>query len=174
MGLNLGLFYLFNNLAGRSKLFDDIVVFLASYLQYFLVLFFILLLYFSLHPKRKKIYIFSVTIISALFSRAAAEIIRFFYHHPRPFVNHPVHQLLPESGWSFPSGHSSFFFAMATAIYFYNKKWGLGFFIAALFMNISRIIAGVHYPLDILGGMILGIAAAWFVAYFAKTISRQK
>jgi len=57
---------------------------------------------------------------------------------------------------------------MAAAIYFYNKKWGIGFFIAAVMMNISRIIAGVHYPSDILAGMVVGIAVAYAVFCLVK------
>ena len=57
---------------------------------------------------------------------------------------------------------------MAATIYLYNKKWGIGFFIAALLMNISRIVAGVHYPSDILGGMIVGVIVAYVVFYLAE------
>jgi len=96
------------------------------------------------------------------------ELIRFFYHRLRPFVTYQAHQLLSGNEWSFPSGHSAFFFAMATAIYLYNKKWGIGFFLAAILMNISRVIAGVHYPSDIIGGAIIGIIVAYVVFYFAE------
>ncbi|MBI4837321.1 MAG: phosphatase PAP2 family protein [Candidatus Portnoybacteria bacterium] len=59
---------------------------------------------------------------------------------------------------------------MSTAIYFYNKKWGTAFFIASILMNVSRIVAGVHYPSDIIGGAIVGIAVGWLVfALFGKS-----
>ena len=74
------------------------------------------------------------------------------------------------SNYSFPSGHAALFFAMAMVIYFYNKKWGLWFFGAAILMGLSRIIAGVHYPTDILGGAIIGTLTAWAVFYFAKKL----
>ncbi len=175
MALNLEWFYFFNNLAGRSRIFDDAVIFFAAYLQYFIVVFLLLFLYLSAYSRIKKIYIFLLASISGIIARfGLAEAIRFFYHHPRPFVSHSVHQLLTESGWSFPSGHSSFFFALATAIYFYDKKWGIGFFIAAIFMNVSRIIAGIHYPFDILGGMLVGIATAYLVVYLGERFVAKK
>jgi len=127
MALDAGLFHFLNDLTGKSRLFDISIVFLASYLQYVLVAVFISLLYFSVYPRREKIRIFLVTVASAIVARfGITEIIRFFYHRPRPHA----YQLIIENGWSFPSGHSAFFFAMATAIYLYNKKWGIGFFIA--------------------------------------------
>jgi undecaprenyl-diphosphatase len=57
---------------------------------------------------------------------------------------------------------------MATAIYLCNKKWGIWFVIAAILMNISRIVAGVHYPSDILGGAVVGIMVGYLVVYSAK------
>ncbi len=169
MTLDIKLLYFLNNFAGKSQIFDTLTVFLASYLQYFLVAAFLLLLYFSAYPRREKLYLFWTTILSIIVARLGiTEIIRLFYHRPRPFVTLQVHQLLSENEWSFPSGHSAFFFAMATAIYCYNKKWGIGFFIAAILMNTSRIVAGVHYPSDILGGMIVGIVVAYTVFHIVE------
>lgn len=167
--LDLNIFYFFNNLAGESRIFDILAIFLAGYFQYFLIAIFLLLLFFSGYAKREKLRLFWVTMISITVARlGVVELIRFFYHRPRPFIVHQVHQLLSENDWSFPSGHSAFFFAMAMAIYLYNKKWGIGFFLAAILMNINRIIAGVHYPSDIIGGAIIGMAVAYIVFYFAE------
>ncbi len=167
--MDVQLFYFLNNLTGKSQIFDTFTIFFASYLQYFLIAIFLLLLYFSAYSKRHKLYVFWVTTISVVVARLGiTEIIRFFYHRPRPFIVYQLHPLISGTGWSFPSGHSAFFFAMATAIFLYNKKWGVGFFIAALVITISRIAAGVHYPSDILGGAAVGIAAAYVVFYLAK------
>ncbi len=169
MTLDIKLLYLLNNFAGKYPIFDTFIVFLASYLQYLLVIAFLLLLYFSQSARQEKLRLFWVTTISIIVARLGiTELIRFFYHRPRPFVTYQVHQLLSENEWSFPSGHSAFFFAMATAIYFYNQKWGIGFLIAAILMNLSRITAGVHYPTDILGGAIIGIMVAYIVVIKLK------
>lgn len=176
MTLDIKLFHLLNNFTGKSQIFDSLTVFLAAYLQYFIVAAFILLLYFSAYSRREKLYIFWTTTISIIVARlGVTEIIRLFYHRPRPFITLEVSKLLSDSQWfysdtewSFPSGHSAFFFAMATAIYLYNKKWGIGFFVVAIIMNISRIIAGAHYPLDIIGGAITGAAVGYSVFYFAE------
>jgi len=167
--LDINFFYFFNNLAGRSRFFDALVVFLAGYFQYLLIAIFLLLLFFSKYAKREKLRIFWITVVSTIVARfGVTELIRFFYHRLRPFVTYQAHQLLSGNEWSFPSGHSAFFFAMATAIYLYNKKWGIGFFLVAILMNISRVIAGVHYPSDIIGGAIIGIIVAYVVFYFAE------
>ena len=171
MSLDIQLFYLLNNLAGQSLLFDAVIVFFASYLAYILVALFLVLVFFSQYPKREKLQIFWVTVISTIIARfGVTELIRFFYHRPRPFIDLPVNQLITSNEWSFPSGHATFFFAMATAIYLYNKKWGIFFFLATILITVSRVIAGIHYPSDIVGGALIGVAVAYTIFYFTRKI----
>lgn len=156
-------------MAGLSPFFDTIIVFFASYLAYILIAVFIALVFFSQYSKLEKLRILIVVSVSAIIVRfGVVELIRFFYHRPRPFNDMSVTQLLTSSDWSFPSGHATFFFAMATAVYLYNKKWGIGFLIAAFVMGVSRVIAGVHYPSDIIGGALIGAAVAYSVYYFVR------
>ena len=174
MPLDTQLFYLLNNLAGQSPFLDGAVVFLASYLPYILVALFLLLLLFSQYSKREKLIIFLITGISVVVARlGATELIRFFYHRPRPFLTLPVHQLLTDNAWSFPSGHATFFFAMSTVIYFDNKKLGIFFFIATLLITVSRVIAGIHYPSDIIGGALIGITVAYITFYIIRRITAK-
>ena len=165
------LFYLLNNLAGQSPFLDGVVVFFASYLAYILVALFFAYVFFR-HSKQEKFQLFLIAGISAFFARfCVAELIRLFYQRSRPFIDIPVHQLLTSNEWSFPSGHATFFFALATVLYLHNKKWGIGFFIAALLITVSRVIAGIHYPSDIIGGALIGIAVAYAVFYFVRKIT---
>ncbi len=186
MSVDVSIFHFFNKLSGHFVIFDKLVVFLAEYLQYFLVFGFLLFLYFCRSSNLQKIHILWMTLLSASIARIGiASLIRYFYHRPRPFLTLESNKLISESAWfysdyewSFPSGHSAFFFALATMIYCYNRKWGVGFFIAALLMNVSRIIAGVHYPSDILGGMCVGVLTSvglyWIVEKKKLTLFHRK
>lgn len=99
-------------------------------------------------------------------------VIRFFYHRPRPFlVLQEVHQLLRDSAYSFPSGHASFFFAAAIVLFAYDKRWGVSFFVLGVLVSAARVAAGVHYPSDIFGGLIVGVVAAWLFLLFKKRIA---
>ncbi len=97
---------------------------------------------------------------SAIISRFIfVNIIRYFYYHPRPFLvlSDTVQLTDHEMVSSFPSGHASFYFALATGVYLYNKKAGYIYFVLAGFMGLARVFVGVHWPLDIMAGALLGI-----------------
>lgn len=75
----------------------------------------------------------------------------------RPLVDH-----LPDN--SFPSGHGIFAGASALAAFFYLCRpiaWTL--LVTGLFMVLSRVLAGIHYPGDILVGYIIGLMGAYIV-----------
>lgn len=59
---------------------------------------------------------------------------------------------------SFPSGHSAGSFACAWAFFrAYKKKWGVPALVLASLIAISRLYVGVHYPTDVIGGIVIGI-----------------
>ncbi len=172
MSLDIKIFYLFNDLAGKWPIFDTIIIFFADYFEYFVIAAFLLLL-FSGWFYRQKTKVFLEVLASVILSRVIiTEIIRFLYCRPRPFMAYAVKQLVSENHCSFPSGHAAFFFALAMAVYFFNKKWGLVFFSAAILMTIARVISGVHYPTDILGGAIIGILSAYVVLLFLEFLKK--
>lgn len=81
----------------------------------------------------------------------------------RPFdVNGAIQLLISRpAGFSFPSGHTGASFAAASALYFSkNRLWIPGVILAAL-IAVSRLYLYVHYPTDVLTGVLLGITAGW-------------
>jgi undecaprenyl-diphosphatase len=73
------------------------------------------------------------------------------YAHPDVLVGVP-------RGSSFPSGHTSTSFACATVLSFFVPRAAPAFYLLALAIGFSRIYVGVHWPLDVLGGAVLGLA----------------
>ena len=175
MSLDIQAFFLLNTIAGQSPIIDSLIVFCANYLAYVVVISFVLLFAFSSYTHMEKLRILLVALASTLLARGIiTESIRFFYHRPRPFITYDVHQLIAENSWSFPSGHSITFFALATVIYFYNKKWGYWFLGVAAVIAVARVVAGVHYPSDVIGGALLGAACGYGVYYIAEKFWPKK
>ena len=80
----------------------------------------------------------------------------------RPYDLNTEIEILIEhlSDFSFPSGHTLASFEAATAIFINNKKWGVPALVLAFLIALSRIYLYVHYPSDVLAGMLLGIGIA--------------
>ncbi len=77
----------------------------------------------------------------------------------RPFVAHPsqAHLLVDRStDPSFPSDHATGAFAIAVAIWLYDRAIGAAFLALAVGIGFARVYVGVHYPGDVLGGALLG------------------
>ena len=158
------IFQVINGLAHKWWLLDWLGIFLASYLNYFLILIAIFLLI-KERNWRWRIYFFCLASLSVILARGViTEIIRFFYYRPRPFLVLQIQPLVNHDiTASFPSGHATAYFALALAIFYINRKWGWWFLGAALLMGLARIFVGVHWPLDILAGALIGLGSAFLI-----------
>ena len=100
----------------------------------------------------------------------ASQVITFFWQRPRPFVAHPHETILlvsPSSEPSFPSDHAVAAFAIAFAVALVGRRMGAAFLAGATVIALTRVIAGLHYPGDVLGGAAIGLLAAVVVVQFA-------
>ena len=167
------IFQQINNLALKNLYLDEVAIFCANFLGYILigVLFIFLIRNFKKYYK-----IVIQAFISGIFARfIIVEIIRFIWNRPRPFISNSVNLLINHSpSASFPSGHATFFFALSTLIYLYNKKTGILFLIASFLISISRVFCGIHWPFDILAGALVGILSALIIKkIFGKLSSKD-
>lgn len=166
MNLNLYLFELLNNIIYRSTVLDHVVYFLAEPFGLIVIgcailtLCIIFLRDVQMHISNKAIFTEMITIVISMSTAwIVSVIIKTITHIPRPFLAHPSSQLLFLYGGynSFPSGHATVFFALATAIYFYNRFAGIVFYVCAILISLSRVASGIHYPIDIIVGAFIGV-----------------
>ena len=90
---------------------------------------------------------------------------------PRPFVAHPA-LFAPLGGAgidpSFPSDGATAAFAIATVVAFSCRRLAAPAFAIAAMVAIGRLLVAVHYPTDVLGGTLVGVAAAVFVCRLSR------
>jgi membrane-associated phospholipid phosphatase len=93
--------------------------------------------------------------------------LKYSIHRERPFVTYPdINKKSDGGGPSFPSGHTSAAFATATALSLAYPKWYVivPSYLWAGAVGYSRMYLGVHYPTDVMAGMITGAGSA-FLSY---------
>lgn len=165
--MDLYLFQQINQFAGKWVCLDSVAVFFARYFEYFLI-FCLLLFLISRFKKYWKMVIWAF--VSAVFARfVIVDFIRFLWYRPRPFIENKVNLLLdyPDKA-SFPSGHAAFYFGLSTIIYLHNKKLGLFFYGASFLICLARVFVGIHWPLDILAGALIGVLSGLTIYKISK------
>jgi len=173
--MNNQIFFIFYNLAHHFVFLDDIIIFFAYFFPYVVILLAIIFLlwhheiFSAEHPFRvlaQKWKEIVLVFFSGIFAWVLAYILKIIIQIPRPFMQFQnVHALLSETDFSFPSGHATFYMALAFAIFLSHKKAGYWFMFFALLIGLARIMAGVHFPIDILAGFIFGAGIAYLVRF---------
>ena len=153
---------------------DLLITFLASFLIW--LMFLGLLILWVIDGKIKKEQVLHALLAVAV-AWGIAQVIKAIFPTIRPFELNGLTPLtlLPSSDGAFPSGHSAAAFALATTIWLHDKKMGFVFVIAALVVGVARVLGNVHYPIDIVGGAVLGVTAAFVIerVYLRKFINGE-
>jgi undecaprenyl-diphosphatase len=99
---------------------------------------------------------------------------------PRPFIPESEFILAADSKYAYPSGHSLIVAAGATvsvAVLYRNPSWkmkavSIALAVEASIVCFSRIYVGAHYPLDVLGGILLGLGISLLLLSYTSTIEK--
>lgn len=161
---SINLFFLIFNLNNHSVIFDNLMLFGATYLIY-ITIFLMFVLAFKGKIKEKKALI--LTVLAIPIAILLIKVIHIFYLEPRPFVTFHFSPLVSNSAdASFPSRHATIASVMAISYVYFKSRWSLLFLLFMLWVGIARIFVGVHYPLDIVGGFVVGILSLIIVLQF--------
>lgn len=119
---------------------------------------------FALSQAPQRVYRFGLCLLVALLAQALAHTLAQDWNTPRPFMlglsaNHLGHG----ARGGLPSAHASVMFALAGAMWLTGTRGWLSVALAVpvLATAWARVYTGAHFPLDVLGGAVLGTVVAW-------------
>ena len=121
---------------------------------------------------RKGLYIFGA--VATTFALTTA--LKYAVHRQRPYITYPfLDNQSVESDYSFPSGHTSSAFGVATSVSLAFPKWYVvaPAYTWASLTAYSRLHLGVHYPSDVLAGAFVGASCAVLTHYINKKIFKR-
>lgn len=145
---------------------EDITIeFFATFFIWFLYAGLVILWF--IDGKIKKEQVIHALLASAI-AWSIAMLIKHFFPTIRPFIRNggDVDVLFIPTDSAFPSGHTALAFGLAVTVFMHDRKVGWLFLIGALVIGVARVLANVHYPVDILGGALIGTLVAVVVEKF--------
>lgn len=168
---NIGLFFFVFGLSNKNSFLDTVMVFGAKFVIYLtLILIFLLAIGGGIKEKKSLI----VVLISLPVAIIFIKFIHLFYLEPRPFISQNITPLIIHAqDASFPSRHATIMTAIVFVYLYYKSKWAPLILFLAFWVGLSRIYVGVHYPLDILGGIVIGLLAA-FISIKIKSFLKER
>lgn len=166
---------LFLYLNSKHNGFFDVIMYWASDRLFWIPFYAIIAFLLIRHYKKQSIPIFiSIAILITLSDQIASHLIKNYVQRLRPSHEPALQSLIhfSEAGaggqYGFISSHAANAFALTVFLFFildkkFNwLKWIL--ILWAVFVSYSRIYNGVHYPLDVLVAMLLGIILGWLIS----------
>ena len=172
------LFFIINAQIGKRKWLDELMLFCAHVLIYLIVLLSLswaVTILFDAGPDLFLRYI-KLLLTTLVFTILTSWIIALIFQKARPVRELPnVLQLFePYQTWkAFPSDHALISFVVAEITWLVGAPvwFGIILVLLALLVGFSRVYAGVHYPRDIVGGIILATIFSFLSFWLVENIS---
>jgi undecaprenyl-diphosphatase len=165
MAFDEGLFRAAYSLAHQSSILDGVIIFSAKYLAWFVVIGAVVELFrksdwgenTTLWKNRFRV--FALGFLAVILSRGIiSNILHSLIESPRPFVALGIDPLFKHLAVnSLPSGHMAFLMPIALTLFLLSRKAGWYGLLAVLVVGCARVIAGVHWPSDIVIGALIGL-----------------
>lgn len=177
--IDLAIFYFFNHTLSIGFL-DKFFSIITNVNNWYITYVILLGVSFVKGGRKGKLAVLGVLLLIVVTDQTGYRLLKEYFARPRP-CNALTDVLTPlgcTGSYSFPSNHALNNFAAAMFFYrlFPKLKWVL--FIGAVLISISRVYLGLHYPSDIFGGAVIGLAFGYLfssvVLYLEKYLDERK
>jgi len=169
--LNVQIFQWIHSRAGARPVVDSIAVFFAEGGPYLLAVLFAILWFYG--GKNKKTALQEAT-QAAIIGLVINQLIGLFYFHPRPYMIGLCTPLFPHGlETSFPSDHATLMFA-AVFYLFMDRSWAacsVPLLAVTILTAWGRVYSGIHFPFDMAGSMVVGLASAGLMRLFSERLN---
>lgn len=159
------LLFMINGLSGHSLWMDKVIMMVSEYGPVVFGLY-LIGVWFSgnsisevTENRKRALYAF----FAAMLAMGMNQVICHVWYRNRPYLDHPVNRLLQGAqDASFPSDHAAGAFSIAGSL-FGRTAGSTALVVFAVLVALSRVYVGLHYPSDILGGMVTGLVSSWLI-----------
>ena len=153
-----------NGFVGEVPAFDAVIELVVSdYLVPVALALMLLALWFAGGTSSRTKYQYGViaAVLALALGNGSIEILNNFVLRDRPFVDHEVTLLFYEpTDSSFPANAAALAFGVSAAVWAFNRRVGSALLAVSALYAFSRVYVGVHYPLDVIAGGLIGVIAA--------------
>lgn len=173
--MNTDLFLYINSWTGKNAFVDNAMMFSAQWLIYILFLASAICVAYLVYKRQwREVILAGITLV---LSFVILLVLSKLFISDRPFVDHSITQLLPHvANQSFPSDHATASFTIALAILVFTrfKKTGWILLAVAGLIGFARVYTGVHYPIDVIGGLATALAGVCLTLVIAKFLRKNQ
>ncbi|MDP3143243.1 MAG: phosphatase PAP2 family protein [Candidatus Omnitrophota bacterium] len=140
-----------------------------------IVVFFPLCLLILIWDKKKGKRITMLLVIAYLLSRLSTLFLKHLTHRPRPFLIYPDLNVLGKAIFSaFPSGHVTLACAIAIVLGKKYRDWQWLMWIWIALVSVSRMYMGLHYPTDVMAGIVVGLTIGYITNFLERIYETYK
>lgn len=162
---DLALFNAIHRFWGQSRVLDAIGNFFANILTYLMVVGMLVFVLYAAHSNRERIFMAAEMFLAFIISRGiVTSAIQYFAGRSRPFETLGfTPPFFPITDGSMPSGHTSALFSISFIMFSFDPRWGAVYLALSLLVGLGRVFVGVHWPSDILVGILVGLGSGFLV-----------
>ncbi len=171
LNIDTNLFY-FINIDLANPFFEDFFPFITHIKNWYLLIIFGFLWCIFKDGTRGRLFVPAMILAIIISDQVSSELIKDAFARPRPCHTLDDINLLVKcgKGFSFTSSHAANSFMAATFISSFYKKYSWAMYTIAGLLAFSRVVVGVHYPLDIICGSLVGFVLGIGWAYVCRWI----